>query len=237
VVRQSTTTTVLRALVMLTFLVVIPSVAIFGDRWREMTEAWLDGPWPPAWLAAETTPEQDESIDDAPRFEPLGPQAQASMAPAFQPPEPFSAPPGAQPLHANPSRQDMQPSDAARIASIAEDGSSVVPTGYDSRQDAAADRSSQHPSPSHFSPAGEFFVSPPPGDERFAQMHERLRQLGATYVLLESWGEQHQTFRFYCKIAIAGNPHYTYRFEATDAEPIEAMAKVVAQIERWRAGQ
>jgi hypothetical protein len=73
--------------------------------------------------------------------------------------------------------------------------------------------------------------------ERFVALQQRLRELGATYFLLESWGAQGQLYRFYCKIAIGGNTNYTRYFEATDSEPLAAMNKVVQQIEAWRAGR
>jgi hypothetical protein len=136
-------------------------------------------------------------------------------------PRPFSTPPSAQPLRAD------RPAPTTHQGDATLDHPSVVAAGFESEFRPGRSASS-------LAPSGEFSVEPPPGDARFGQMHERLRQLGATYVLLESWGDQHQAFRFYCKIAVAGNPHYTYRFEATDTDPVHAMAKVVDQVERWR---
>jgi len=47
-------------------------------------------------------------------------------------------------------------------------------------------------------------------------MQDRLRQLGATYYLLETWGNQRQFYRFYCQMAVGGNSSYTHYFEATN---------------------
>jgi hypothetical protein len=74
-------------------------------------------------------------------------------------------------------------------------------------------------------------------DGQFVATQRRLRDLGATYYLLETWGSQGQLFRFYCKVAIAGNASYTRYFEATDSEPLQAMAKVLEQVQGWRAGR
>ena len=74
-------------------------------------------------------------------------------------------------------------------------------------------------------------------DQQFTFYQERLRQQGATYFLLESWGSQQQLFRFFCKMAIGGNPNCTRHFEATHADPLQAMAQVVAEVEAWRAGR
>ena len=59
--------------------------------------------------------------------------------------------------------------------------------------------------------------------------------MGATYYLLESWGNQRQFYRFYCKMAVGGNPNYTRYFEATQGNALQAMAQVLQQVESWRA--
>ena len=65
----------------------------------------------------------------------------------------------------------------------------------------------------------------------YVSIQERLRRLGATYYLLESWGNDRQMYRFYCKMAIGGSAAYTRCFEATDANPLQAMRQVLRQIE------
>ncbi|MCC6126474.1 MAG: hypothetical protein IT426_16060 [Pirellulales bacterium] len=70
----------------------------------------------------------------------------------------------------------------------------------------------------------------------FSQIQDRLKQLGATYYLLETWGNRQQFYRFYCKMAVAGNTDFTHCFEATDADPLQAMADVLKQVEAWRNG-
>ena len=57
---------------------------------------------------------------------------------------------------------------------------------------------------------------------------KRLQQLGATYYVLESWGNDQQLYRFYCKMAVAENADYTHCFEATDADPRQAMQQRAA---------
>jgi hypothetical protein len=68
------------------------------------------------------------------------------------------------------------------------------------------------------------------------EIQERLRELGATYYLLESWGNDQQLFRFYCKVAVGGNADYTHWFEAIHADPMEAMRQVLRRVETWRGG-
>lgn len=70
----------------------------------------------------------------------------------------------------------------------------------------------------------------------FMGTQKRLRDLGATYYLLETWGRRGELYRFHCKMAIAGNPDYTRYFEATDSDPSRAMQSVLRQVEGWRSG-
>ena len=68
-------------------------------------------------------------------------------------------------------------------------------------------------------------------DERF---QPRLQDLGATYYILESWGNQQQLYRFCCRMAVGANTDYTRYFEAVDAVPLAAMRKVLRETENWK---
>ena len=71
--------------------------------------------------------------------------------------------------------------------------------------------------------------------ERFTAMERRLRENGATYYLLETWGNDGELYRFHCKMAIGNNPNYTRHFEATDRDALKAMAQVLERVEAWRS--
>lgn len=73
--------------------------------------------------------------------------------------------------------------------------------------------------------------------DRFLYVMDRLRELGAVYYLLETWGSDGQRFRFHCKMAIGGNPTHTRHFEAIDRDALQSMARVLAEVEAWRAGR
>ena len=73
------------------------------------------------------------------------------------------------------------------------------------------------------------------GSDPFSLIQDRLRQLGATYYLLESWGDQKREFRFYCRMAIGGNSQYTRSFWSIDGDPVRAMGQVLGQVESWRS--
>ncbi|MBU4273672.1 MAG: hypothetical protein KKA28_17560 [Planctomycetes bacterium] len=68
----------------------------------------------------------------------------------------------------------------------------------------------------------------------FDDIQLRLRELGASYYLLESWGSQRQLYRFSCKMAVGDNADFTRYFEAADADPLQAMLRVLGQVETWR---
>jgi hypothetical protein len=71
-------------------------------------------------------------------------------------------------------------------------------------------------------------------EDRLRELGARLQQLGATYYVLESWGNDQQLYRCYCKVAVAGSAAYTHCFEAIQADPLEAMLQVVRQVEAWK---
>jgi hypothetical protein len=71
----------------------------------------------------------------------------------------------------------------------------------------------------------------------FSAVAQRLRDLGATYYLLETWGRNGELYRFHCKMAVAGSRSYTRHFEATSADAALAMRSVLEQVEAWRAGR
>jgi len=71
----------------------------------------------------------------------------------------------------------------------------------------------------------------------FSAVAQRLRDLGATYYLLETWGRNGELYRFHCKMAVAGGQGFTRHFEATSGDAALAMRSVLEQVEAWRAGR
>jgi len=74
----------------------------------------------------------------------------------------------------------------------------------------------------------------PPGDQ-LNYVLDRLRQLGATYYLLETCGNEKREFRFYCKMAVGGNRGMTQPFWCIDSEPLKAMTAVLQQVQDGKA--
>jgi len=84
-------------------------------------------------------------------------------------------------------------------------------------------------------------LPPPSAPDRspdwFSAVAQRLRDLGATYYLLETWGRNGELYRFHCKMAVAGSQSYTRHFEATSDDAAQAMRSVLEQVEAWRSGR
>ena len=70
----------------------------------------------------------------------------------------------------------------------------------------------------------------------YREIQDRLQRLGATYYVLESWGNDRQLYRFCCKMAVAGNADMSTA--SRPPMPIRcAMQQVLQQVETWREGQ
>ncbi len=221
---QSSAAVALRAIVMLGCLVAIPLVAVFGNALPEAIDRAMGRWWTPDTVAV-----VDESADEAPLFEPLLRNAPPSVLPdalaAEWPPKPLF---------------DREEPMAGQTVCDS-DGCRVLPAAYEAPVETSSGRRSMPGEPLISGYDGGLVPVPhePPAAsaDSFEAICRRLKELGSTYVLLESWGDSQEQYRFYCKIAVAGNPHYTYRFEATSPDPMTAMSRVLYQVEDWRAAR
>lgn len=73
--------------------------------------------------------------------------------------------------------------------------------------------------------------------EEFTRIQQRLRGLGATHYVLETYGPTGEAYRFECRMAAGHDAHYSRNFEATDVEPLRAMRTVLAEVESWKSGR
>ena len=71
--------------------------------------------------------------------------------------------------------------------------------------------------------------------DRRRQIETRLQALGAVYMLLETWGRNQIVYRFHCQVAFAGGANETRSFEENGDNAVEAMQKVLDDVESWRA--
>jgi len=77
------------------------------------------------------------------------------------------------------------------------------------------------------------FVETPESQE----IQRQLREWGASYYALETWGAQGDFYRFQARMAAGGGAGYVRHFDAIDRDALGAMASVLDQVKRWRAEQ
>ena len=217
---QSSSTVMLRALVMLACLVAIPLAAIFGTSMPEIVRK----------LLAANGPAQGSSADGPDRydlqFEPMPQANAASMLPA-----PAEGPTTATDWQTRPTLPGSQgPDRSANPPRPAVISASYETVGPGSQPPGTADWP-QNAAPALLPPQQRA----PSAFDQFTQIQQRLRQLGATYYLLETWGSDGQSYRFYCRLPIQGDRTNSRYFEVIDTDQLRAMDRVLRQVEAWRA--
>ena len=240
---QSSTVVMFRALVMLVCLIAIPLAALFSSSLPAVVKAAREGRWPTlAELKGPATPPQS-ALTEPPPF-----VASSTSAPAPQ---------GVAAATAGDFKRQSEPAGAPallpRFPGTGADRppSEVVSAGFETPIDPTkpSERAVMPPErPTGYTKAVESpgtlgqnpaTASPqqPGTTDPFSSVLDRIRQMGATYYLLESWGDQKREFRFYCRMAIGGNSQYTRSFWSIDTDPCRAMGQVLEQVEAWRSGR
>ena len=189
---QSSAAVAARALIMLACVVGIPAVALSGASWSDMLKKLQDFRWPMILdlASASSTTSGSASGDEAPRFTP----STATGMPAAGAARAARSAPGA--LGPMPVSAVALPGQTTSSAQ-----SAVIPAGYQESMESAPIQPPAAADGDENARAGSISTADP-----FHCIQDRLRQLGATYYLLESWGNQQQMYRFYCKMAIGGSP-------------------------------
>lgn len=196
-----------RAIVMLACIVGIPYVALCDASWSKMVKKLQEFQWSKFW--------DHDAVE-----KPVG-LAASSSQPAL-----LSLP--AAPAHASGDRNARELTPITSSTRAVQ--SSVIPVGF---------QSSGERTPAL--PIGEAVCrnggdTTDFGSDPYRTIQKRLREMGATYYLLESWGNDRQMYRFFCKMAIGGSRDYTRCFEATADEPLQAMRQVLEQVENQKKG-
>jgi hypothetical protein len=264
---QTSAAVVFRALVMLACLIIIPLVALFGSSLPKVVSSVLEGRWPagtgkepgpaaakgPGIEAAQFEPSPTPGGIPVGPAEPIVPKWQSDpLRDSLKwPAGPFDAP--SSPI--TPAGYDsplVELPSAPRRPAVGAFGTEIHQTAVTTRQGGPAaddlhrlrmsDQGSDSGMPTAYSdggttPSGASAMQTLSSADQFKHIHERLRALGATYYLLESWGNRHDYYRFYCQMAIGGNASYSRPFQATHSDPIEAMTQVLRQVESWRASR
>lgn len=228
---------VFRALVMLACLAVVPLLGLYGKYIPDFVQSVVEA-YKARTQAKETIDPRAAAGGEAPRFAGgtarTGSQGGSSST--------TTTAPGAWPNPDQPARPLpvlRQPGqfDSARASfnEPADPGTSAEAPARTSTQGPAGSNVALAPDPA----GGDGQTAPADNcTAQFRRMEQRLRELGATYYLLETWGSSGDRYRFFCKMAIAGNADYNRNriFQATAADPLRAMQDVLAQVEQWRSG-
>jgi hypothetical protein len=228
-----------RALVMLACLALVPFLCLYGKRLPDFAQAVMEA-YKSHTHADSPANSQPAAGGEAPPFA----GAARSDAPATLTNRGLKA----RPL-------DRRPGDKARVASQASfnvpvdgpkaSGASEHGIGGTTSTTSGAANGSPDAQSSGQSPDVAVGASKDPSNSsdgctvQFRRMEQRLRDLGATYYLLETWGTNGDRYRFFCKMSLAGNADYNRNriFQATAADPMQAMQDVLSQVEQWRAGK
>ena len=226
---------VFRALVMLACLALVPFLAIYGKQLPDFYHAVVD-----AYKARTQAKPADPLAglgSDAPDWAPTNDRRSSDLASGSRDgsaKNSQSTPPAAlastawgngadaaKPLNARPSAivnpGAVQPASYASGAEPGKSAERIATSARDAATTAAAT-----------GPAG-----PDSCTAQFRHVEGRLRELGATYYLLETFGDG---YRFYCEVAIDGNADSGRKraFQATDPDPLTAMKRVLDQVESFR---
>jgi hypothetical protein len=201
---------------MLAFIIGIPLVAFNGSSLPDRAKKLLEKVGPV--IASAISTKTSSTLPEAPPYDaklqnPLAVPAQTSIG-MFNPPGQLAAN----------NRPNLLPEQAlsGSSARFGQSASNIVPADYQAPVEPNINNKGYN--------SGQTDANP------FMSMQDRLRRSGATYYLLETWGNQRQFFRFYCQMSVGGNSSYTRYFEAINANPLEAMADVLRQVEDWRGG-
>jgi hypothetical protein len=231
---------VMRALVMLACLAVVPLVAMYGKYAPDFVQAVMEAYKSCTHAKAGADPR--EAGGDAPPFNASARTDAANGEKSAATPTPWNGQgPSARPL----------PESAG--ASATDDGGLKRATFNAPVGDRTADAQTRatngttlgNPTTSTSNAAEQnraVAEGKASGDDcttQFRRMEQRLRELGATYYLLETWGSSGDRYRFFCKMAISGTADYNRNriFQATAADPLHAMQDVLEQVEQWRSGR
>jgi hypothetical protein len=255
---ESSTVLAFRIFVMLSCLIIVPLAAIFGSAFPDVVKtvlvdrivAWSTGK-PVESSGAASQPDEFREVTPGPAAMAIGDRRENWQAPRWGAPEsdtaswqtPGGGASGVVPLGGTAPREGFNQSASF---SVPADSHTVYPpvhrvpaTAGDQQRAVGAEQRTLATAPAgslaaHAAPDNSTY--PLAQSDRFREMERKLRAAGATYYLLETWGNDGQLYRFHCRMAVGNDPNQTRHFEATDSDALGAMSRVVEQVESWRGG-
>ena len=266
VAMQSSTTVACRVGVMLVCLIAIPLAALFGTKLPGLVWQWLErgqngacvsaeaprSAAPPFGPPAPAPPPNGRGIPSgwgASSTESALATGQARKSPKAPESPRQSADPA--PTHYLDNRRRMGCPQLAPVSVGHTPGSTVAisPAVFESnkaplvcvapaewRQDSARTEgvlSHVGPGPGdHSAPAHPFVETP-----QAKNIQRQLRESGASYYALETWGARGELYRFHARMAAGHGASYVRHFDAIDRDAVQAMGSVLDQVKQWRASQ
>lgn len=252
---QSSTVVAFRALVMLICLILIPVAAFCGGSFPAVMKAIQSGRWPTLADFRGPAGPPPNPATEAPRFMPTpaagslratdpktlgfsGPVAGFGPAPRGE----TAGSPVVSAIYTTPINPHPSMGEPGPVTASFQDND----PGIDPRR-----RLSPLPpgtgdllSPDHLATTGHGdapacrsgSAGGPSCNDQLKYVLGRLQKLGATYFVLDTYGDEAREFRFYCKMSIGGNPHVTKPFWCFDGDPLKAVTQVLKQVEDWQSG-
>jgi hypothetical protein len=144
----------------------------------------------------------------------------------------------AAPLLANPAASVTLPVLVERASAAADD-----PASTGDRAPGGLDVAAAPPEPpASFDPLWALTAAPSKAESdvqidentiaRLQQIRQRLEELGADYVIVETTDSSR--FRFHCRMIVEAQSRFTRPFEAISADPLAAGEQVLQDVEAWR---
>lgn len=222
VMRQETSGVLaFRVLVMLSCLILVPAAAIFGSAFPELVQKQLVERLK---SLANLLPQEEAAPPADPRTA-APPLAAAGTTATWGPTE---AAPAWQPAIDSHIQPAAYPATAHQVE-YSDGEPTAMPAGLATVASSPASRS-----PARAAPLANPASAPQATNsgDHFTEIQARLRDYGASYYALESVGKQGELYRFACTMA---DPNGHQRsFSVTDRDPLQAMHRVMRDVEAWR---
>jgi hypothetical protein len=251
-----------RAVVMLSCLVLVPMAAIFGSAFPTLIQSCLPDSWrtaartdaeqrtdlAPAFgtdgfsnASAPQWPQSNSNIDSAaihssapplssaPTWPPVEGPASAALPDRSEVPTRQSKSVDVPALFSAPAESSAgRPGSSPRIDQNATTTAASAPVALGAPPHSVANQSSAPAWPSSATDSAA------DGRDRFTEIEQRLRAYGAVHYHLETWGTRGELYRFQCQMPPVTAGTASPSFEAVDANALEAMQRVLHQIETIR---
>jgi hypothetical protein len=219
----------LRTAIVVVSMIALPLIAVCGVKLQKVF-SWGKSDSATA-KSSDPSARPGVSIKNAPPAPPAAPHVNHSHA--YEPPEQH----GSQILPAGGSVAGSLDPNSASFPVVQAANSDVHATGNLPAGSAGTEPARIYPLPPPEAEGAQPMPPPAVVAEQFSAIQQRLRAMGATHYVLETWGPQGDMYRFQCRMSAGHHPGYTRQFEAIDDDALRVMRTVLDEIDAWRAGR